>query len=86
MLSMSFNLCLRNNPTSENMRYGLKPVRRKNIETNVQSTQSLISAIEVIRKMGNSVPSYCKECRTVGIFGMKCFCQSIISQIINPLI
>ena len=32
------------------------------------------NALDVLRKMGNSIPSYCELCNRVGMFGMKCNC------------
>ena len=32
------------------------------------------NALDVLRKMGNSIPSYCERCNSVGMFGMKCIC------------
>ena len=44
-------------------------------ETKPQSSiDRTASALDVLRKMGNSIPSYCEHCNTVGMFGMKCCC------------
>ena len=32
------------------------------------------TGLDVSRKMGNSIPSYCERCNTDGMFGMKCCC------------
>jgi hypothetical protein len=42
--------------------------------TNAQTINNKTSALDVLRKMGNSIPSYCDRCQTVGMFGMKCCC------------
>jgi hypothetical protein len=42
--------------------------------TSAQTINNKTYALDVLRKMGNSIPSYCERCNNVGMFGMKCIC------------
>jgi hypothetical protein len=70
----ALNMCFGKNGTCENQ--AITGSNRCLTCNNVkQETKPLASALDVLRKMGNNIPSYCERCNTVGMFGMKCCCD-----------
>jgi len=75
----ALNMCFGKDGTCENQAiFGTS--RCKSCSNTKQDTKPqtsidrTASALDVLRKMGNSIPSYCELCNTVGMFGMKCCC------------